>query len=220
MRKIFGPILAAAFACAIYPVAADAGVITAPVGTYFAFPADEYVGTGPQSFSGITWSSTNAATEGGAVFGYDMGYGFGTNGLTYDAVVGLNDNSEYDLVVDSLTFAFASPVSAIGAVLNWRPNAAPVTSISVYDSTNALIESYTLSSGDSNLSNTPDSFFGFQETTPTIASFVLTDGDIAAIGGLSVAVPEPATWALMVAGFGLVGLGLRQGKRRKAVSFV
>ncbi|MBT2188661.1 PEPxxWA-CTERM sorting domain-containing protein [Sphingobium sp. H33] len=32
-------------------------------------------------------------------------------------------------------------------------------------------------------------------------------------------VPEPATWALMLVGFGLIGHGLRQARRRTTISF-
>ena len=40
--------------------------------------------------------------------------------------------------------------------------------------------------------------------------------DLIRAAGFGVAVPEPATWALMIMGFGLAGAGLR--RRRTAIA--
>ncbi|MBS0504308.1 MAG: PEP-CTERM sorting domain-containing protein [Proteobacteria bacterium] len=37
--------------------------------------------------------------------------------------------------------------------------------------------------------------------------------------GYDVAVPEPATWAMMIAGFGFVGAAMRRRRRTVQVSF-
>jgi hypothetical protein len=42
---------------------------------------------------------------------------------------------------------------------------------------------------------------------------------ISAVGDPTPAVPEPASWAMMIAGFGLVGGSLRAAKRRTSVTF-
>ena len=60
----------------------------------------------------------------------------------------------------------------------------------------------------------------FQPNTPAYSTFFFTsNGDSAdgyRINSISAAVPEPATWAMMIAGFGLAGLGLRRNRRRTA----
>lgn len=149
------------------------------------------------------------------MLGYNGGYSFIDNGFTDETLVGLNSTSDIYGVSDTMSFSFAAPVSAVGAVLNWAPNVAPVT-ISAYDVGGSLLESFTLSAGLENLA-APNSFYGFQRSSADIASFRLTDGYVAAIGGLSVsgAVPEPATWAMMILGFGAVGGAMR---RRQSVA--
>jgi hypothetical protein len=41
---------------------------------------------------------------------------------------------------------------------------------------------------------------------------------IASVSGATGAVPEPATWALMIGGFGLAGAALRSNRRRAAIA--
>ena len=43
-------------------------------------PVVNYFGPGPQTYANHTWTSTNATYQGGSVFGYVGGYGFGSNG--------------------------------------------------------------------------------------------------------------------------------------------
>ncbi|MGO8737326.1 hypothetical protein [Rhodoblastus sp.] len=218
-------IAAATVVCAgLLSGAAQASVITSPTGTYTAFQLMDggagYQGGGPQTVApGITWTSTNASTNGGAYYGYNQGYDFGSpfgdNGTTYSTVVGLNDSTDIDSATDSMTFTFASPVQAVGAVLNWVPSSTPVT-IEALNSTGGVIESLTLSSSLCSAAGyncvAPGGFYGFEETSADIKSFVLTDGYVAAIGGISSGVPEVSTWVMMLAGF--AGLGF-VGYRRK-----
>jgi hypothetical protein len=212
-------VLATALAVVLsVPSLAAASVITAPMGTDIDFGASNYFGGGAITVApGVTWSSTNASNQGGSVFGYDGSYGFGGNGSSDGvSLVGLNDSSDAYGVADFMTFSFDKPVASVGAVLNWVGSNAPVT-IAAYSASGSLLDMLTLSSGGANL-QTPDAFYGFQEKTNDIASFVLTDGYVAAIGAINVgsvsAVPEPATWAVMLAGFGGVGAALRQARRR------
>jgi hypothetical protein len=202
--------------------AANAALITSDAGlVYEAFPTVNYFGTGPQSYDGITWTSTNASYQGGSVFGYNGGYGFAGNGYTSQTMTGLNDSFDYWGVVDTMTFRFATPQSAVGAVLNWVPSSTPVT-FSAYNSSNILLDTLVVSSGDANLV-TPNSFYGFSESTADISYITMTDGYLAAIGGIYVttgvsAIPEPATWGLMIAGFGLIGATLRRRAPRLATA--
>jgi hypothetical protein len=199
---------------------ANAAVALVASGDYFAFPTVEYLGGAAQSFAGgqITWSTTNASNQGGSAFGYTQGYNFADNGNSSGVpLAGLNSSSDTYQTIDSMTFSFANPVSSAGAVWNWVKNAAPV-SLYAYDSSNALIGSYTFSANGLNFGS-PDVFVGFTFSSPMIAKLVATDGYIAAIGGLSVSglapVPEPAAWGLMIGGFALTGVALRRARRGK-----
>ena len=218
-------VLAAALVVVLgVPSLAAASVITTPTGTDIDFATMNYFGGGPITVApGVTWSSTNTSNQGGSVYGYDGTYGFSGNGLSQGvSLVGLNDSSDVYGVADSMTFSFDKPVASVGAVLNWVESNAPVT-IAAYSASGSLLDTLILSSGGANL-RAPDAFYGFQEKTNDIASFVLTDGYVAAIGAVNVgtvsAVPEPATWAVMLAGFGGVGAALRQARRRIASAAV
>jgi hypothetical protein len=79
--------------------------------------------------------------------------------------------------------------------------------MAVYDASNNLIESLTLSNGTSNLV-TPGTFIGFQEASADISKIVFSNGAVAvrdiSISSIS-AVPEPSTWAMMILGFAGIG---------------
>ena len=90
-------ILLSAVVIGLAVTSAQAALVTSlPGGTVFPMPAIGYFGPGPQSFGpGITWSSTNSSHQGGSVFGYTGGYGFGGNGYwdgSIGPMAGLNDS--------------------------------------------------------------------------------------------------------------------------------
>src|SRR5689334_8303181 len=112
----------------------SAAVVTSlPGGSIIPMPVLNYFGPGPQSFGpGITWSSTNAANQGGSVFGYASSYGFGSNGSWNGLVMaGVNDSTDSYGSTDTMKFAFAKPQSAVGGFLNYLPGSENPTTIAV-----------------------------------------------------------------------------------------
>jgi hypothetical protein len=207
-------LLSVAFLCALGGSAYADVVNSIPGGTVENMPVVNYFGPGPQVFGpGITWTSTNASNQGGSVFGYDAGYGFGSNGFwTSFDMAGLNDSFASSGVVDTMTFSFPTPVDAVGGFINYAPGFGTPT-IAVYNSTGGLIESTVLSFNTGGGTNT-GFFYGFQESSNEISSFTLTDAYIGITNlTTSASAPEPSSVAL----FGtVVALGLYFIRRRKA----
>jgi hypothetical protein len=187
-------------------------------------PGVNYFGPGPQTFGpGITWSSTNAGNQGGSVFGYNQGYGFSSNGFWDSGVgpmAGVNDSKDAYGVTDTMTFAFSTPLSAVGGFLNYVPGSSNPTTIAVYDSSSNLIESANLTfltGGGTDVGP----FLGFQENTANISFFTLTDNYVA-VAGLtvypSIATPEPGSLTLLGLGLASIG-GFGWLKKRKLAAY-
>lgn len=190
---------------------ASAAVITSlPGGVSQFMPITNSFTAGPVTFGDITYSSTTS----NSVIGYNNGYGFASNGGWSGGLgmAGLNTDR------GTMTFTFAAPVGGVMADINWAPccsSGLPVT-LAIYDSANTLLESFQLADGSSN--SVAPGYWGFQRGQGDIAYMTMSNGYVGArdfstlVGG---AVPEPATWALMISGFGMVGATLR---RRKTVA--
>ncbi len=206
--------LITAFLLAVVP--AGASVITSlPGGSVIPMPAVGYFGPGPEVFGPeITWTSTNASNQGGSVFGYTGGYGFDVNGYwdgSLGPMAGVNDSYDSWDVTDTMTFAFATPVSAVGGFIDYVPGSTPTT-IAVYDTGKNLIESYNLTFTTGGGTNTGQ-FLGFQESGPTIASFTLTDNYVGLTDLTILPTPEPGTFLPAAAGL-LAVAGLIRRKIR------
>ena len=201
--------LIAAAAALFASVASQASPVTSlPGSTLYAFPNDNSFSAGP----GITWT----AEINNSVFGYNGGYGFQTNGNwgTGLSMIGTNSRDT------SMTLSFDTAVSGVGAFLNWSrfSDGTPdgdLPIISIYDAAHTLLESYTLTFATGGGNNSGE-FHGFLRGTADIASITFDGGFIGA-ANLEVvtapAIPEPSTYALMIAGLGVVGFIAR---RRKA----
>ncbi|HVN95713.1 MAG TPA: hypothetical protein VMT62_04745 [Syntrophorhabdaceae bacterium] len=188
--------------------------------TVISMPEVNYQGQGPQTFGpGITWSSTNTQTAPPndynyqSVFGFTGYYYYGNNGYWNGALgpmAGLNDDSYSFDTTDTMTFAFTTPVQGVGGFLNYfmpgGPGGRNPTTIAVYDSSNNLIESYTLTFATGGGVNT-GAFYGFLVSSPNISYFTLTDNEIG-IANLTVLDSVPIPGALLLLGPGLVGLGV------------
>jgi hypothetical protein len=215
MRKSVAPLLLVVVGLMV--VQAGASVVTSiSGGTVIPMPAINYHGTGAVIFgspNAVAWSSTNGSNQGGSVFGYTGTYGFGSNGNWTGALgpmAGLNDSFDFYGVSDTMTFAFTTPVNAVGGFLNYYPDGITFPStIAVYDSGGNLIESYDLSFLTSGADDT-GAFYGFLENGPVIKYFTLTDNYVG-ITSLTVGTPEPSS--LLLIGTGLLGI-VGYGRRR------
>lgn len=189
---------------------------TGPTLDLSAFDAFYVFTQGPIALpGGITYSSTSA----GSVIGKG-GYGLADNGGSENAlIVGTNSGS------DVVTFTFDTAVATFGGGMNYALSGSgpfgnnPV--IAAYDSFDALIASYDLLT----LApiNTPGGldafeFRGINGDGTLIKSFTISGSFAIIQGNLGNAVPEPATWAMMLLGFGFVGGAMRAAKRRQNLS--
>lgn len=117
----------------------------------------------------------------------------------------------------SVTFTFTDPISAFGFYISGLQT----------DITGQ--QTLTFSDGSSQTINTPaaidggGAFIGFTDFGKSITSLTYNaTNDVIAIDDIRFlagpAVPEPATWAMMIAGFGAVGFAMRR-RRNVTVSF-
>jgi hypothetical protein len=116
-----------------------------------------------------------------------------------------------------MRFTFDSDVSAVGGILNWFPGTVHTPAqIAVFNSADILLGAFFLSTGSTNFFP-PDSFYGFARAENDIRSFELLGSSIG-LRSLTVdavdEVPEPATWAFMIIGFGAIGAAMRTARRR------
>jgi hypothetical protein len=194
-------------------------VTSIPGGTVLALPGINYFGPGPITVApGVVWSSTNASNQGGSVYGYTGTYGYGGNGYwsgLLGPMAGVNDSTDAYGVTDTMSFSFASPVSAVGGFLNYLPGSQNATTIAVWDGAN-LIESANLTFLTGGGTDEGE-FLGFSESTPDITGFTLTDNYIGitdlTVSGLSVVPETPSVSVIALAFAALAAFGWSSKRR-------
>lgn len=223
MRRM---VLAALALCAIAPSAASATVITGfgslPGGNPIYLPSANYVGSGPVAVGGgVTWSSNQS----NSLYGWTGGYV--TNTLVVapgnPPIIGLND--AYDVGSGgyaTMTLTFATPTSGFLAEIFWNNGFSNANSanIAAYDSAHNLLEYFQLNNNGNDI-GLLSGYYGFAHAIADIAYINFNNGYIGArnlsyvgpaINAPQSAVPEASTWAMMIVGFGLLGMFHRHRK--------
>ena len=200
MKKI---ILASLLAATSMSNAFAVAITSLPDGTLLNMATLNYFGTGPQALdSNTVWTSDTA----NSVYGYTNGYGFANNGYWSGVpMVGVNSSG------NTMTFTFTQAVVAFGGFMNFAPGYGNAV-IAAYDTNGSMLDSTTLTFNTNGTSNSGE-FHGFRQNTASIKTFTMSGSYIGGSNFAVVAVPEPETYAMMLAG--LAGLGF-MARRRKA----
>lgn len=185
----------------------------APAGSGYTTPVDVGVGTGY-----VVEFSTTVGT--GSVGIAPLGaWVLGSNGdwAGDKTFAGVDGGMTDEGAIASMIFDFATPVQSAGGVMNYDPDFVfgggfplPLY-MAAYDSGGNLLEDYELPVFTPFGFN-EGVFYGIGRDNPEIARLVI-EGPYAVIDDLSFTVPEPSTYAMLLAGLGL--LGVMAGRRTR-----
>lgn len=230
MKKMLYALALPALALCAYPAAAATSLITTNAGytgpglDLSAYANGNYNFTfGPITVDGFTFT---AAPGGGGNSGQGSvvgqgGYGLNANGsFGGDAVyIGVDSGTGYAQLLSTTAF------SQIGFFMNYAPGVGNNATIEALDAMGNVFASFDLAT----LApiSTPGGFNEFQfrgisSDAQDIyglrfgGNYILVTGTA---DGVPDAVPEPATWALLILGFGAIGATLRRRQQTARVSF-
>lgn len=219
LRYFVAPALLAATA---FSGAASAAVVIKPLGSSPIDPtAQVHNNNSPDGFSilaetkpgalGVTFSSNNALLHangnGHSKISAVGGTGFhditikGTDANTLFTAVEFNLQGANNLYAEILmTYADGLTSKITSGKLDNGQN-----KLVVYDDANAAFKSIEITGWRDQLGRTVDSFAKFDDIRQIDVNGYSNTG-----GGGGGAVPEPATWALMIIGFGMIGSAMRR----------
>lgn len=205
LRLAIGAVLLGTMAIAT-PASAQTAAVTVTSPTFFN-------NDGPWTL-GYSFTATQAQTV------YALGaYDFGSDGFTAEHTVGLWDNSGNLLASTAVTgadFLFDGFRYANISALNLTIGSIYVVGASNFGTTDAYILSGTVTPATGVTFNEGRFAFGsglLNPTSPNPAPLGSYFGANALLTPIGAAVPEPATWAMMLMGFGAMGFSLRRHKR-------
>ena len=216
MVRFLGAASGALFAATVL-TAASAGASTLYVQTTPAGAAALFPGSAAVTFDAAAAGEYSAYAENGVSFTADNGHMF----IDSDYVGQYNNfgvNSLHNCYCGdsfgAVTMTFASTVNGMGFF--WGASDSQ-WNLSVYDSSSALIESFDLpithGSNAGDFVGIKDPGIKFAVLSGPSGDYVFID-NVTGIGG----VPEPAVWAMMLFGFGLIGATLRTAQRRHVMA--
>lgn len=203
-------LLAASALFAAAPAVA-APTMTLPGSTAVTIPATGSANaSGPISFGpGVVFTSTAQSA-----FGWSKDYGFAPNGTwSGSPMIGLN------AATGSFTLTFATSIKGFLAETNWTNDQTSLEGIvEAFDAAGTLLESITLEHG---MNLVDPGMLGFSRSSADIKSIRFSNEyvGIRSISISAAAVPEPATWAMMLLGFGMMGAAIRYRRSSSSVSF-
>ncbi|PZQ54046.1 MAG: hypothetical protein DI570_23385 [Phenylobacterium zucineum] len=197
---------------------ATAAVITSlPDGVKQAFPINNGNVTKPVTFGdGVTYKATTlTGVQTTSAFGRTTGFSF-PDGSNWG---GGEPFAAFGLQHGIMSFTFDDPVSAVLGEFIWARSANSEFTFRAFGVDGKLLESVTFTGLDP---AHPKGFYGLQRSGNDIARFELQGYYFGVrnfstlVAAPTAGVPEPATWALMIAGFGGAGAMLR---RRRSAAF-
>ena len=118
----------------------------------------------------------------------------------------------------SITFDLGANYGSVGAFVNYLPAGGSAPTITALSASLAVLGTYdlsTLAAISTPGATNGGAFRGIQSTSTNIRYLTLSGSYILAhsltvAGAATGAVPEPATWAMMMLGFGAMGASLRR----------